>query len=703
MSRVSFLSKQFSQLPRESQDALFLIGVISCVLVPHFSHLPSWAPIYTLVLLGWRALLAWRGRTMPHRAWLMLLLAIAVGGTWWSFKTLVGKDAGVTLIVILLALKTLEAKAKRDAYVIFFLSFFCMLSQFLYSQSLLTALSMTVAFVGLLSALVQAHMPVGNVTWRQTTGMALRMMLWGSPIMLVLFMVFPRIAPLWGLPNGGASGKTGLSNEMRVGNLASLAQDDSIALRVLFKGQTVAQSQAYFRGPVLDWLNDQTWRSYPLDGAAHHPANSLAFKAPLQVSGPALSYDVTLEPQNKPWLMVLDATPIAPAVNNYQTLPSPYLQWLTDRPITELIRYKAVSYSQYQYGPTVPNGYLQSQIDLPEGLNPRTREWAFEIRKNPQYAQANAQELSKMLLQHLNTQGYVYTLEPGSYGVHSADEFWFDKKQGFCEHIASSFVILMRALGVPARVVTGYQGGAINPNDGYWEVRQSDAHAWAEIWQKPDEQGNGGWIRVDPTSAIAPERVASQNRLQTKANPIAGAVNNLLGPSLSNSLVDWGKKITQQWSALNNLWNQNILNYSQNQQFNLLKKLGFSQPNWQDLSFVVSGLILLALLGFTIFHYWQGKQHDPWLKMLDQSRQLTKLAGLPLEQEHVSPRALALLWQKQYQNKASSEALAIIEFLLAMENQRYGANSSANKQLAIQKLQGQFKKIKWPKQLKTKF
>ena len=170
-----------------------------------------------------------------------------------------------------------EAKAKRDAYVIFFLSFFCMLSQFLYSQSLLTALSMTVAFVGLLSALVQAHMPVGNVTWRQTTGMALRMMLWGSPIMLVLFMVFPRIAPLWGLPNGGASGKTGLSNEMRVGNLASLAQDDSIALRVLFKGQTVAQSQAYFRGPVLDWLNDQTWRSYPLDGAAHHPANSLAF------------------------------------------------------------------------------------------------------------------------------------------------------------------------------------------------------------------------------------------------------------------------------------------------------------------------------------------------------------------------------------------------------------------------------------------
>lgn len=698
MSKVSFLSKPFSQLPRESQDALFLIGVISCVLVPHFSHLPSWAPIYTLVLLVWRTILAWQGRTLPHRAWLLVLLAVAVGGTWWSFKTLVGKDAGVTLIVILLALKTLEAKAKRDAYVIFFLSFFCMLSQFLYSQSLLTALSMTMAFVGLLSALVQAHMPVGNVSWRQTTGIALRMMWWGSPIMLVLFIVFPRIAPLWGLPNGGSYSKTGLSNEMRMGNLASLAQDDSIALRVLFKGKTVAQSQAYFRGPVLDWLNDQTWRSYPLNGAAHYPSNSLTNQSALQVSGPALSYEVTLEPQNKPWLMVLDATPMAPAVNNYQTLPSPYLQWLTDRPITELIRYKAVSYSQYQYGPAVPNGYLQSQIDLPEGLNPRTRDWAFEIRKNPRYAQANAQELSQMLLQHLNTQGYVYTLDPGSFGNHSADEFWFDKKQGFCEHIASSFVILMRALGVPSRLVTGYQGGVINPNNGYWEVRQSDAHAWAEIWQKPDDKGNGGWIRVDPTSAIAPERVVSQNRLPTKAHPIAGAVNNLLGPSLSSSLVNWGKKISQQWSALNNLWNQNILNYSQNQQFNILKKLGFSQPNWQDLSFVVSGLILLALLGFTIFHYWQGKQHDPWLKMLDQSRQLTQLAGLPLEQAHASPRALALLWQKQYQNKASSETLAIIEFLLAMENQRYGANSSANRHLAIQKLQAQFKKIKWPKQ-----
>lgn len=699
MRFITSLKKHFVQLPRESQDSLFLIAVISCVLIPHFSHLPSWAPVYTSVLLAWRAILAWRGRNMPHRAWLMVLLALAVGGTWWSFKTLVGKDAGVTLIVILLALKTLEAKAKRDAYVIFFLSFFCMLSQFLYSQSLLTALSMTVAFVGLLSALVQAHMPVGNVSWRHTSGIALRMMLLGSPIMLTLFMVFPRIAPLWGMPNLAASGKTGLSSEMRVGTIASLAQDDSIAMRIRFQGPVVEQSQAYFRGPVLDFLNEQTWSSLPLEVAINHNAPTNNSQQLMEVSEPALRYEVTLEPQNKPWLMVFDATVVAPALANYQVTPTPYLQWLADRPINELIRYKAVSYSQYRYGPTAPNAYLQSQIALPEGLNPRTIEWAFETRKNPQYAQATAQELSQMLLQHLNTKGYAYTLEPGEFGPNTSDEFWFDKKQGFCEHIASSFVIMMRALGVPARVVTGYQGGAINPNDGFWEVRQSDAHAWAEIWQKPDEKGNGGWVRVDPTSAVAPDRVASQNRLATKPNPISGAVNNLLGPSLSTSLLDWGKKLALQWSALNNVWNQNVLNYSQNQQFNFLKKLGFSQPNWQDLSFVVSGLILITLIGFTIFHYWQGKQHDPWLKMFEKSKRFTQLAGLSssAESSQTTPRALALLWQQRYKNQAQPEIKSIIEFLMALEQQRYGVASSTSNKTAIKKLQGQLKKIKWPK------
>lgn len=696
------LKTHFAQLPRENQDTLFLIAVISFVVVPHFSYLPIWAACYASFLLWWRAVLAWRGSHMPHRAWLMVLLGLAVGGTWWSFQTLVGKDPGVTLIVILLALKTLEAKAKRDSYVIFFLSFFCMLSQFLYSQSLLTALSMTVAFIGLLSALVQAHMPVGNISWRQTTGIALRMILLGSPMMLTLFMVFPRIAPLWGMPDLGASGKTGLSAEMRVGTIAKLAQDDSVAMRIRFEGPVIEQSQAYFRGPVLDFLNQQTWSSMPLEVVAHHNAPISQAQPIIEASEPALRYEVTLEPQNKPWLMVLDATFVAPSLTGYQVKPTPYLQWMTDRPINELVRYQAVSYSHYRYGPTAPNAYLQSQIALPKGLNPRTIEWAFEIRKNPQYAQATALELSQMLLQHLNTQGYVYTLEPGEFGQHTADEFWWDKKQGFCEHIASSFVIMMRALGVPARVVTGYQGGALNPNDGFWEVRQSDAHAWAEIWQKPDEKGNGGWIRIDPTSAIAPERVASHNRLAPKTNPISGAVNQLLGPTFSQSLTDWGKKLALQWSALNNIWNQNVLNYSQNQQFNFLKKLGFVQPSWQDFSYVVSTIILAALLAFTFFHYLRRIEHDPWLKMLEKSRRLTDLAGLGKPQESgdsssTTPRALALLWQQRYKNRPQPEIKDIIEFLIALEQQRYGVSSTTSSQPTIKKLHRQLKKIKWPK------
>ena len=200
----------------------------------------------------------------------------------------------------------------------------------------------------------------------------------------------------------------------------------------------------------------------------------------------------------------LEAAARAPAVPGHDIRMTADLQWLSTRPVTDLVRYSAQSYSSFRHGPQRQTLQLQDYTDLPAGFNPRTLALAAEMRRDPQLTGATADGLARAVLDRLRSGGYVYTLEPGTTGTHSADEFWFDSKAGFCEHIASAFVVLMRALDVPARIVTGYQGGDRNSVDGFWTVRQSDAHAWAEIWQ-----AGRGWVRIDPTAAVAPSRTGA--------------------------------------------------------------------------------------------------------------------------------------------------------------------------------------------------
>ena len=239
------------RLPREARDTLFLLLVAAWVVLPQVSHLPLWCSLLAALLMLWRAALAVMARPLPSRWWLLSLLALTVGATLFSHKTLLGRDAGVTMIVVLLALKMLELRARRDAFVVFFLGFFTLLTNFFYSQSLLTAGAMLLALLGLLTALVNAHMPVGKPPLSQAARTAGSMALLGTPIMLVLFLFFPRVAPLWGIPNDAMSGRSGLSPTMSVGTIASLALDDSIAMRVRFQTQKPAPSELYCRGPVL--------------------------------------------------------------------------------------------------------------------------------------------------------------------------------------------------------------------------------------------------------------------------------------------------------------------------------------------------------------------------------------------------------------------------------------------------------------------
>ena len=667
-----FSASALRNLPRDSRDTLFLLAVIAWVLLPQAAQLPLWCSALAAGVLAWRGWLAVQSRPLPGKWVLLALLALTIAATYATHKTLLGRDAGVTLLVVLLTLKTMELRARRDAFVVFFLGFFCMLSNFFYSQSLLTAFSMLLGLLGLLTAVVNAHMPVGRPPLAQAAKTAGWMALLGAPIMLVLFVLFPRMAPLWGVPSDAMTGRSGLSASMEVGTMASLALDESVAMRIRFEGEPPPQSALYFRGPVLSRFDGRQWQP---QHTGFSPLHEL--QAGLQVAGAPIDYEVTLEPSRQPWLIVLEAATQRPEVPGYRSVMLPDLQWLTNRPITDIVRYKARSFPAFTHGPVEPDPGLQAFVDLPPGFNPRTQALADEIRRDPRYAQANASTLVQVALERLRTGGYTYTLEPGVFGQHTADEFWFDSKQGFCEHIASSFVILMRAMNIPARIVTGYQGGERNSVDGFWVVRQSDAHAWTEVWQ-----AGAGWVRVDPTSAVAPGRTGAFQRLAAPRGVVAEVLGNF-SPSLQAQL-------RATWEAVNNGWNQWVLSYTQGKQLDLLKNIGFESPSWQDLSVLLFVIIVLASLAGAAWTLWERSQHDPWLRLLNRARKHLARAGID-STPAASPRHLAL----QVLARQGSQGQALHDWLMALERQRYSAASASqpHHQRALKQLRQQWRRL----------
>jgi transglutaminase-like putative cysteine protease len=663
-------------LPREARDTLFLLTVIAWIIAPQVNNLPVWCSAMAAVILMWRAYLAVRGFALPSRWWLLGLLLLATAATYGTHRSLMGRDPGVTYVVVLLSLKTLEMRSRRDAFVIFFLSFFTLLSNFFFSQSLLTAMAMLIGLLGLLTALVNSHMPVGRPPLAQAAKTAAWMALLGAPIMAVLFVLFPRIAPLWGLPSDAVAGRSGLSATMQVGSIASLALDDSIAMRVRFEGTQPRMNDLYFRGPVLSTFNGRDWVA--LESAFTRRAQ---LSADLAVQGKPLRYQVTLEPNNRPWLLVLDATPNKPDLPERRAIMTPDLQWLLDRPVTELMRYDATAYTDFRHGPQRMVTGLQDYLALPANYNPRTQQLANTIRAEPRLSGADTPALVEAVMERLRTGGYSYTLEPGVFGTHTADEFWFDRKMGFCEHIASSFVLLMRAMGVPARVVTGYQGGNFNGVDGYWTVRQSDAHAWAEVWV-----ANQGWVRVDPTSAVAPGRTGSIARLQAPRGVIATALNTI-SPQFTLSL-------RALWDAANNRWNQWVLNYTQSRQLDLLRNLGFESPSWEDLSYLLIGLVVAASLTGAAWSLWERHRQDPWLRLLHAATLRLRQAGLDLP-DHTPPRSMAVLLQ-QLAAAPVDQRRAIGDWLLRMESWRYAPHTDARAQ-RLATLQREFRQLPWPR------
>ncbi|MCM5678326.1 DUF3488 and DUF4129 domain-containing transglutaminase family protein [Schlegelella sp. S2-27] len=645
-------------LPRETRDTLFLLGVITWVVAPHVSHLPWWCSALAGCVLLWRAWLALAGTALPGRWVLAALLLASLGATFLTHRTLLGKEAGVTLVVVLMALKTLELRARRDALAVFFLGFFLVLTHFLYSQTLLLALAMVLAVWGLLTGLVVAHMPVGQPSLARAGGLAARMCLFGAPVMVALFVLFPRFGPLWGLPSDAFSGRTGLSERMEMGHMARLALDENTAMTVKFDGRAPPPSALYFRGPVLADFDGRRWRPLPY----RYWPRGQDVDADLRVSGPALHYEMTVEPTQVAVIPALEMTPQIDDVEGVQLRLRDDMQWHSYAPLRERQRFRGVAYTGFRHGPSQPVQGLRPYVALPAGYNPRTLAWAAELKQQPRYAQADAGTLARAVLEHIRRENFVYTLEPGSYGdengYHAIDEFWLGRREGFCEHFAAAFVVVMRAMGVPARIVTGYQGAELNPVDGYYLVRNSFAHAWAEFWQP-----GVGWVRADPTAAVAPSRIGSTVSLRPPPGFVASAFDNV-NPEL------W-RRMRNQWDALNNAWNQWVLNYTRGRQLDLLKQLGFRSPSWQDLSLLLIGLIIVAATAGAAWAWWERRRQDPWVRAYHRMQAHLAAAGLP-SGPHTPPRTLAALALQHWGPAAEK----VSELLARMEALRYAPASA---------------------------
>lgn len=627
-----------STLTREGRDTLWLLCALAWSLAPHLGRLPLWCSIGTVMALVWRAALAWRDAPLPPRWVLFISLAASVGLTLWSHHSLFGREAGITLVTVLAALKTLELRARRDAFVVTCLGFFLAFTQFLYSQSIVMALLMLTATWALLSSLVLAQRPLGRPTIASAMKTAGQSLLWGLPLMLALYVFFPRLGPLWSLPSDAGS-KTGLSDRLKLGHVAELALDDSIAMRVRFEEAAPRPNQLYFRGPVLTWFDGQTWsvRATPFRLQADPNTGPV-----VRAQGRTLRYQVTLEPTRLHALPLLDgtlvATPTPPA--QQPEMRRWGLDWQTAQPVTDRIQVSAQAWLDARDTTMEGQGRQTPYLQLPGGFNPRTLAWARSLRARPELTQADAQTVSQALLRHIRTENFVYTLvpeddEPGADGrpeLHLIDRFWLDRRTGFCEHFATAYVVLMRGMGIPARVVTGFQGAELNVVDGWYAVRNSDAHAWAEFWQEGE-----GWIRVDPTAAVAPERIERSSGQRFNEGGLGGA----LGGGQNRWLSTWRAYV----DAGNHRWNEWVLQYAQDQQLNLLQNWGLDAHSWADLLRICAGILTgISLMGLG-WLWWQRPRtvRSPWEQTMWQlHRSLLTLDVRP--PDTCPPPAPALAW-----------------------------------------------------------
>lgn len=580
-----------------------LLAVLAALLLPHAARLPAWLLLVLASLFGWRAYLQHSQRRMPSK-WLLLplttVLAVAV---FFEFRTVLGRTGGVALLALLVGAKLLETRSRRDALLLVYLGYFLVVTNFLFEQSLALGLYLGLMVLLITTLLLSWHALGGwSGQWSRALAqlrLAGSLLLQALPLMALLFVLFPRIdGPLWRLPQDRSSARAGLADSMAPGSFSQMATNDEVAFRASFEGARPEQDLLYWRGPVFDDYDGRRWTQAP-------PA--WRDTPDIEARGPGLSYVLTLEAHQRPWLLALDMPPQAPAAGRF----TERFQLVGKRSVDRRLRLELSAVLDYRIGRNESPEVLARALALPPAVNPRARAVAARWQSLPAGERANE------ALRFFTRQGLQYTLEPPLYGSNAVDDFVFGGKRGFCEHFAGAFVFMLRAAGVPARVVGGYQGG--EENGDYLIVRQADAHAWAEVWLAGE-----GWRRVDPTFAVAPARIREG---------LASAVDAADLPylmRLDNKLL---RRIQLGLDSVVNGWNQWVIGYTPERQRQLLRRLGIDELLSRRFVFsFVGGLaLLLGLSAAWLLWRTRPPQPDPARQQWDRFCQRLAQLGLVLD------------------------------------------------------------------------
>jgi transglutaminase-like putative cysteine protease len=549
-----------------------LLGICACLalaLVALIDMLPLWVPGIVVGCGAVRIALARSGRGAPPKSVLITVAALAIPLLLIRFHTFNGLVAGTALLSVTAGLKLLETKTQRDIYIITLIIYFVSLSALLDSNSFwLLAYLIGVCWLTTVM-LLRVTSSAAAPGWRRSVLYGGRILAQALPLALLLWLLFPRLAsPLWRVPSDSRVAASGLSDTMSPGDITQLALSDEIAFRVRFEGATPPNAERYYRGPVLEVFDGHTWSQ---------SAAVLSNPAPLSPQGPAYQYTVMMEPHQHRWLFMLDwpdawNLPHAALTSAY-TLMQP-------EPVSRPVDIAAHSYTHVRAVQPLQSRMRSIDTRSPANRNPRTIQLARELSA----AHPDTMDFVRSVLSMIREQPFFYTLTPPKLSDNSVDDFLFQTRRGFCGHYASAFVALARAAGIPARVVTGYHGGTLNPYGDYWIVRQSDAHAWAEVWIEGQ-----GWTRIDPTAAIAPERVE-----RGLAN--AASADEALASSWQLR-AGWLSQVQLRLDAVKALWRERILDFDQDSQRRLLEFLNIPEPDGQK-------LVLLLGLGMVVVFAW---------------------------------------------------------------------------------------------------
>lgn len=589
----------------------WLAGLLLLAQAPHWMHLPAWVAGTGMVLVAARFAVPQR---RPLSRWLLAALAVAIGvGIRLQFGNLFAREPSVAFLYILVGIKFLESRHARDGSLLICLALFLVLTSFCYGQSLpaaLATLPALLAFGGALAALRSA--PPAGADWKAPLLGTARMLVEGIPLAAIMFVLFPRLAsPLWGMP-ADMYGRSGLSDRMAPGLISQLSLSDAVAFRVDFEGPPPPPAQRYWRGPVFSRFDGREWSA---------PPRMLRRGQIAPVTGRPIRYNVTLEPSDKLWLFALElpaSLPQPPVGTEAGQTRGSELALLTNdqqliarAPPVQALRYEQQSVLRDRY-PSTRASDTTENLKLPDN-NPQTRALAQEMRAHS----ASDSDYIHAVLQRFHDEPFAYTLEPTipppQFDNDAIDGFLFDTRSGFCEHYAASFVVLMRAAGIPARVVTGYQGGEINPSGDYLIVRQSDAHAWAEVLL------DGEWRRFDPTAAVAPSRI---ERGLGAAMPLDDQV-----PYLARIDMTWLKSLRLHWDAVNYQWQRGVVGFNTDRQRGLIRELGLEgATHWQ---FVALIAVAAALWGAVLLALSRRTQRgDPEVTLWDRACRRLASAGL---------------------------------------------------------------------------